>query len=477
VNRDTALSLIGVSKRFGGALALDAASVHIRHGTVHTLLGENGAGKTTLMRVAFGLVSADSGQIVIGGTPAVIRNPAAAIARGLGMVHQHFTNVGRMTVAENVVLGGRGRFDSGAAAAIVREVGERTGLILDPLARAEDLEVGAQQRLEIVKALARGARLLILDEPTAVLAPDEAQTLLRWLRQFADAGGAVVLITHKLSEALGIADDVTVLRHGRTVLTDRVANVEVDAVATAMIGEAAPLPARSARSVTGDVVATVDHLTLVDARGAMALRDASLSVQAGEILGIAGVEGSGQRELLRALAGRMEARGGSVHAPSEVGFIPADRHRDAVVLEFSLGENIALHGAGAARGRMRWNAIRERTTNLVRDFDVRGGSAQTMVRALSGGNQQKLVIARELESKARLVVAENPTRGLDIRAAAAVHGALRRAAEEGAAVVVYSSDLDEVLALATRVIVLHAGIVRDVAMDRVAVARAMLGSA
>jgi simple sugar transport system ATP-binding protein len=244
-----------------------------------------------------------------------------------------------------------------------------------------------------------------------------------------------------------------------------------------MIGDAAPPAARGARATPGDVVATVDHLTLMDARGAVAVRDASVSIRAGEILGIAGVEGSGQRELLRALAGRIGTRGESVRAPREVGFVPADRHRDAVVLEFSLAENVALHGAGAARGRMRWSAIRQRTDRLVRAFDVRGGSAKTSVRALSGGNQQKLVLARELESKAKLLVAENPTRGLDIRAAAAVHDALRRAAEEGAAVVVYSSDLDEVLSLATRMVVMHAASVRDVAMDRAAVARAMLGSA
>jgi simple sugar transport system ATP-binding protein len=404
------------------------------------------------------------------------------------MVHQHFTNVGAMTVAENVALGGRGRFDAGEAAARVAEISARTGLALDREARVEGLPVGAQQRLEIVKALARDARVLILDEPTAVLAPSEAEELLRWLGGYAAAGNSVVLITHKLREALGVADEVTVLRRGRVAVQAPAAAVTPESLAAAMLGELLALPlggavddvtqARRAMPTdgAGPPVAIARRLSIVDERGATVIRDASFDLRGGEIVGIAAVEGAGQHELLRALARRESATSGELRIPVEIGFVPEDRHRDALVLDFDAAENVALKGAGARRGAIPWRSVRQRTEALILDFDVRGGGVRQVVRSLSGGNQQKLVLARELDGHPSLLVVENPTRGLDIRATREVHERLRTAAAAGTAVVIYSSDLDEVLAVADRIFVIHAGRVVETAHDRDSVGRAMLGA-
>ncbi len=472
------ITLNNITRRFGRTIALDDVSFRLRRGTVHALLGENGAGKTTLMRIAFGLIRPDAGAVF-----ADRRSIASAhdsIAAGLGMVHQHFTNVPAMTVAENVALGGHGQFRAGRAAERVLEIGAETGLALDPAARAEDLPVGAQQRLEIVKALARNADSLILDEPTAVLAPNEAAELLIWLRRFADRGGSVVLVTHRLREALAVADDVTVLRRGRHILTGPARTLNEQSLAAALLGEEgngseANTLVRS--SPTAGTVLRIANVDVEDERGVRVVRDASLSIAAGEILGIAAVEGSGHRELLRVIAGRTRASRGTVQSEPVVGFVPEDRQRDALVLDFSLAENVGLLGAGQRQGRISWRAIAQRTETLVREFDIRAEGAKVRVRALSGGNQQKLVLARELSTAPRLLVAENPTRGLDIRATHAVHERLRSATADGTAVVMYSSDLDEVLALATRVIVVHAGQLRESSLDRDEIGRAMLGVA
>lgn len=467
------LTLTGVTKRFGDTIAVDDATVAFERGRVHAVLGENGAGKTTLMRIAFGLAEADAGDAKIDGHR--IASAADAIAHGIGMVHQHFSHVGAMTVAENVALGGHGVFSQRAAAARVTEIGRRTGLTLDPNAIADSLSVGAQQRLEIVKALARDARLLILDEPTAVLAPKESEELLRWLRAFADAGNAIVLITHKLREALAIADDVTVLRRGRVVLSDRASAVTIDSLSIALIGESTKPDAERQPAVLGDVVASIAGVAVPDARGTGGISTATLEVRSGEIVGVAAVEGSGARELLRLLAGRATASRGTTTLPNRIGFIPEDRHRDAVVLDFSATENVVLRDAEHRSGRIDWTAQQATTRDLIARFDVRGSDDRSPVRSLSGGNQQKLVLGRELDDRPALVVAENPTRGLDIRATRDVHDRLREAAAAGSAVVVYSSDLEEVLTLATRVIVVHAGRVRESKHDRESVGRAMLG--
>jgi simple sugar transport system ATP-binding protein len=490
---DVVLALTGISKRFGATVALDDVSLQARSGTVHALLGENGAGKTTLMSIAFGLVFPDAGDIRAGDPAHPITSAARAIAAHIGMVHQHFTNVPAMTIAENVALGGRGVFDIRRAADVVIDIGRRTGLVLDPYARAESLPIGGQQRLEIVKALARDARTLILDEPTAVLAPQETTELLAWLRSFATEGNAVVLITHKLREALSIADDITVLRRGRVVRSGSSQGATLDSLSSDLLGIDAdasrlvgldpthpsdvPAPRSQSMRRQEPVVAAAHDLTIVDVRDVARIHNATFDIRPGEILGVAAIEGSGQYELLRALSGRVPPTDGTLDRTASVGFVPEDRQRDALVLDFSLAENVALSGAGQRRGRLDWSEWRATTASLIARFDVRGGDASARARALSGGNQQKLVLARELNESPALLVVENPTRGLDIRATRDVHERLRAAAAAGAGVVVFSSDLDEVLALATRVLVVHAGVVRECECDRDLVGRAMLGVA
>ena len=489
------LELDDISRRFGAVQALDRATLRVRPGTVHAVLGENGAGKTTLMRIAFGLLVPDRGTIRIRGRSATVASPAAALQLGIGMVHQHFTLVPAMTVAENVALGGRGRFDPRAAAARVREVASRAGLVVDPDAVVSSLGVGAQQRCEIIKALARDVSLLILDEPTAVLAPQESAELLRWMRAFADDGHAVVLITHKLRDALAVADDVTVLRTGRTVLSVAAHTTSQDALRAAMVGDGAVGGVEEARldearldearadgaraddATRADDVLAAHHVAFTDARGATRVRDASLSVSGGEIVGIAAIEGSGQHELLRILAGRLEATRGTIARPDSIGFVPEDRHRDALLLDATLTENVALRGAGARTGRVPWRALRDATADVLAARDVRAAGTEVLARTLSGGNQQKLVVGRELAERPRALIVENPSRGLDFQATAAVHRALRDARNAGSAVLLYSSDLDEVLALADRVYVMFAGTLMSVERDRELVGRAMLGAA
>jgi simple sugar transport system ATP-binding protein len=496
------LALEGITRRFGAVTALEDASLTVRPGSVHALLGENGAGKTTLMRIAFGALAPTTGVVRWNGNVVTFRSPADALAAGIGMVHQHFTLVPAMTVAENVALGGQGRFDPVAAATRVRTVAAKAGLAIDPEARVDQLPVGAQQRCEIVKALAREVRLLILDEPTAVLAPEEAQELLRWVRRYADEGNAVVLITHKLRDALAVADTITVLHRGRVALAAPSSGLTAEQLASAMLGGAtsaastavantsttAATPvletlsetashAAAASSSVGDVVLAARDVHWHDAAGVERVRGATLQVRAGEIVGIAAVEGSGQHELLRLLAGRLTPSAGALTCPTPVGFVPEDRHRDAMLLDAPLFENLALRDAVTRRGRMPWDALRETTASLLGRYDVRAPGATAVARTLSGGNQQKFVLARELADAPAALVVENPSRGLDFKATAAVQAALRTARDGGTAVVVYSSDLDEVLLLADRVYAMFDGRSVEVPVDRDAVGRAMLGGA
>ncbi len=472
------LSLDAITKRFGATLALDNASITVRGGTLHALLGENGAGKTTLMRLAFGMTQPDSGVIALNGTPCHWRSSAGAIAAGIGMVHQHFLLVPAMTVAENVALGDRGVFTGFSprdAADRVRRIGAETGLILDPDSRVGDLPVSAQQRLEIVKALARNAKFLILDEPTAVLTPREAQELYEWLRGFVIRGGTVVLITHKLREALSIADDVTVLRRGRCVLSAPAAELNETTIVQAMLGgriDPSPVPEKG---TVGPVVLRIMDVAVDDDQGVRRLTEATLDISAGEIVGVAGVEGSGQRELLRVLAGRVQPTTGQVRIPERVGFVPEDRHRDALIPEMTLVENVALQDASLRTGRMQWASIASQTAALVHAHDVRTADITVPVASLSGGNQQKFVLARELAGAPPALIAENPTRGLDVRATAQVLLQLRQARAQGVAIVVYSSDLDEILALADRIVVCFNGRVISTQADGDAIARAMIG--
>ena len=524
-----ALELHRITRRFGDVTALDDATLAVRAGTVHALLGENGAGKTTLMRVAFGMVRADAGAIRIEGNPVDLRSPGDAIAAGMGMVHQHFALVPTMTVAENVALGGRGRYSARSAADRVRSIGESSGLRLDPEALAGDLPVSGQQRLEIVKALSRNARVLILDEPTAVLAPAEVAELLSQLRSLADEGRTIVLITHKLREALSIADDVTVLRRGAVVFSAPSSEASESSLASSILGGGRegdtglvaeldllagaagspgpsprrpkghvdpisidPSPKRSTKTLVedalmgdphrgdtprplGEPVVEARQLGVTDARGVVKIRDANFAVHRGEMVGVAAVEGAGHHELLRVLAGRIDPTSGVLRRPERSGFIPEDRQGEALILDFSLTENVVLRDAGSLRGVVDWTEADGRTTSLIQEFGVRAAGSRAPVSSLSGGNQQKLVLARELQDAPALLIAENPTRGLDIQASAMVHTRLGAAASDGTAVILYSSDLDELLALASRILVVFAGTVQDVAHDREAIGRGMLG--
>lgn len=481
------LALEEITHRYGALTALEQATCTVRAGTIHALLGENGAGKTTLMRVAFGLVVPAAGVIRVSGVNCTISSPAAALKLGIGMVHQHFSLIPAMTVAENVALGGRGRFAPAVAAARVREVADRAGFALDPHARVSTLSVAAQQKCEIVKALARDVRLLILDEPNAVLSTRESNELRRWMRAFADAGGAVVLITHKLRDALEVADDVTVLRRGRSVFVGSAAESSEESLRAAMVGERATAakapderaiyPSTGSGTRASVVVLAAQGVHYADHRGVMRVRDVSLEVTAGEIVGIVGVEGAGQAELLRLLAGRLTARSGRVTRPNRLGFVPEDRHRDALMLDAALDENIALRGAGIRKGWMSWRSIRASTALLLNTRDIRALGPEVTARTLSGGNQQKLIVARELADAPEALVVENPSRGLDFQAAAAVVRALEDARRDGAGIVLYSSDLDEVLQLADRVLVMFNGTLVATARDRDAVTRAMFGGA
>jgi general nucleoside transport system ATP-binding protein len=482
----SALELREISKKFGAVVALDRARLDVARGTVHALLGENGAGKTTLMRIAYGMIRPDSGSIVVEGKERRFASPADALAAGIGMVQQHYALVDRMTVAENVALVGTAardwRYSAESAARVVEQLGQEVGLAIDPNARVADLSIAGQQRVEIFKALARSARILILDEPTAVLAPAEAAQLLAWLRRIADAGRTVVLITHKLRDALGVADDVTVLRQGRTVNTTAANGATEESLAVAMLGTSAPGQIRASANrfpAPGDAVPkaviSAERLNIVDSRGVLRVEGATFSVCAGEIVGIAAVEGEGQVPLLQAIAGRRPIAAGTLIAPDDIGFVPEDRLRDALIEDFPLYENVFLRGAGHEHGRVRWSEERQKTSALLAHYDVRAEGPGVIARTLSGGNQQRLVLGREMGGPA--LVALNPTRGLDIQATAAIRDRLLAARDAGAAIVLYSSDLDEVLSLADRVLVLARRTVREIPapFDRDVVGRAMLG--
>ncbi len=480
------LELVAISKRFGEVVALDQVDIRVRPGTVHALLGENGAGKSSLMQIAFGMLTADAGAVRLNGQPSRLRSPSDAIRKGIGMVHQHFSLIPNLSAVENFALGGRGRFDRAGEMRRLEHFTADLGLSIAPGVYAHAMSPAEQQQLEIAKALSRSCRLLILDEPTAVLPPLQAAALLNWVRRFADAGRSIVLITHKLRDAIAVADEVTVLRQGRKVFASSIASVAEPELRAAMIGDTrtethAESQSGSAQPLDATMpvaaaVASLQSVTAEDAFGREHIKDVSLDFARGEIVGIAGLDGSGHRLLLRILAGRQRPTRGSVHIPPAVGFIPEDRHRDAVALDLDVRDNIALCNAGARRGWIDWRHWSRLTQQLLRDFDVRAGRERTPVRALSGGNQQKLVLARELAGAPPLIVAENPTHGLDVHATSEIRRRLRAARDAGAAVILYSSDLDELTADSDRALAVYAGRVRPCELSRDAIGRAMLGT-
>jgi simple sugar transport system ATP-binding protein len=466
-----------VTRRFGSVVANDDVSLELEAGEIHALVGENGAGKSTLMRVLAGLVAPDAGRIERDGREVKVRGPADAIRLGIGMVHQHYMLVDPLSVAENVVLGREpagtlGLFKRPAAERQVADMARRYGLPVDPKAPVRALSVGGQQRVEILKAFHRGARVLVLDEPTAVLTPHEVDELMRVLRELRERGVTIVLITHRLAEVRAVADRVTVMRAGRVVGNAAVSEVTDELLAEWMIGrplETLPPPLESS---TGDVLLEARELSALDDRRLPAVRKVSFQVRAGEIVGIAGVEGNGQHELVECLTGLRRTTGGEVRigglrAPRGVrarlrlGFahVPGDRIRRGLIGEMTLAENVLLgrlHESGRGPG-LRKRAIEAESRALLEASGIEPADPSLEAAALSGGNQQMLVVARELARGARVLVVAHPTRGLDLAAAATVRARLRRERNEGRAVLLVSSDLPELLALSDRLHVMYEG--------------------
>ncbi len=479
------LELRGITKRFGSLVANDSIDLKIAPGEIHGLLGENGAGKTTLMNILYGLMQPDAGQILLDGKPVTIRSPKDAIGARIGMVHQHFMLVPVFTVAENVMLGVEpvrlfGLLDRRRAARQVRELSERYGLQVNPAATIEDLPVGIQQRVEIIKALLREASVLILDEPTAVLTPGESADLFRVMRELREGGRSIVFISHKLKEVQAIADRITVIRRGR-VVGERPPSTSDSELAALMVGRAVELTVTKAPANPAGVVLDVTDLTVAADTAAGAAGQAissvdgvSFQVRAGEILGIAGVQGNGQTELCEALMGLRPA-GGTVlldgrnisrASPRDrlragIGYIPEDRQEDGLVADFSVADNLILDTYDRppnAKGiAMALPVIREHGKTLVEEFDVRTSSIDTPAGTLSGGNQQKVILAREVGRRVRLLLASQPTRGLDVGSIEFVHRRIVAERDQGIAVVIVSSELDEIYALADRIAVMYEG--------------------
>jgi general nucleoside transport system ATP-binding protein len=473
------LELKGITKQFPGVLANDRIDLDLHKGEVHALLGENGAGKSTLMNILYGLYHPDEGEIRVNGEPIRISSPRDAIDRGIGMVHQHFMLIPVMTVAENIVLATEPRtgpfIDMEGAKQRVRDLSQRYGLAVDPDAKIQAITVAQQQRVEILKALYRGARILILDEPTAVLTPQESQELFEIIRSLKEQGESVIFITHKLNEVLEIADRISVLRRGKRVDTVPREGATEEALARLMVGREVLLRVEKKPAEPGDVLLHVEGLQVFDDRGLEACRGVGFEVRKSEIVGIAGVDGNGQSELIDALtglrkpaAGRITVLGKDITGASTddrlhegLGHIPEDRQRRGLVLDFTLAENIALHDFDEAPySRLGWLYPRRMVANarrLLQEFDVRGGGPQTAASSLSGGNQQKVILAREVSRAPQVLIAAQPTRGLDVGAIEFIHRRLIEQRDAGRGILLVSFELDEILSLSDRILVLYEG--------------------
>jgi len=471
-----AVRLRGIGKRFPGVIANDDVNIEVRQGTIHALVGENGAGKSTLMKILYGVQPPDSGTIEINGREVRLHSPADAIANGVGMVFQHFMLADNLTVLENVVLGAERRHGiGGGARKEIRKISDAYGLDIEPDRLVETLGVGARQRVEILKVLYRGARIVILDEPTAVLVPHEVEELFDNLRELKAEGISVIFISHKLDEVLAVADEITVIRRGTTVATVDPKDVTARQLAELMVGSELPSPSTEASTVTDQVLLSVRDLNLDSDEGRPLLEGIGFDIHRGEVLGIAGVEGNGQEELVESVMGMLPGVRGTIRLGDRdisslstrerraagVGYIPADRHRHGLLLEAPLWENRVLghqfRPPSVKRGLIDRSGAREDTRRIIDEYDVRTPGPDVLASALSGGNQQKLIVGREMSSDPILLIASHPTRGVDVGAQAAIWDHIKRARREGLAVLLISADLDELIGLSDRIEVILRG--------------------
>lgn len=475
-----------ITKIFPSVIANDHVNFQLKKGEIHVLLGENGAGKTTLMNLLYGLYQPTTGEIFINGARVQMKDPNTAIQHGIGMVHQHFMLVPPFTIAENIILGNEPsrymnlKLDMDKAINEVKKISDEFGLEVDPYVKVQDISVGLQQRVEILKALYRGADILILDEPTAVLTPQEIDELGIIIRNLSKEGKSIILITHKLKEVMSMSDRVTVIRRGKVVDTVETKNTETDQLAEMMVGRKVNFVADKKENNFGDVILSLKDLSVKDNRGLQAVKEVNLDVHAGEILAIAGVDGNGQTELIEAIVGLRNVEKGQVFLEGKdisklttkkiiergVGHIPEDRHRRGLVLDYNLAENLILgyhyKEPFSKNGIMNYDKIHDHAQELINEFDVRTPDENVKAASLSGGNQQKAIIARELYKNPQLLIAAQPTRGLDVGAIEFVHKKIIESRDNGQAVLLVSLELDEVMNLADRIAVIYDGRILDV---------------
>ncbi|MET3557302.1 simple sugar transport system ATP-binding protein [Streptococcus rupicaprae] len=484
MGQDYVIEMRGITKRFGEFTANDNINLNVRKGEIHALLGENGAGKSTLMNMLAGLLEPTSGEIVINGESVTIDSPSKASRLGIGMVHQHFMLVEAFTVAENIILGTEttkgGILDLNQATQDIMALSEKYGLKIDPTAKVADITVGAQQRVEILKTLYRGADLLIFDEPTAVLTPAEITELLEIMRTLVKEGKSIILITHKLDEIRAVADSVTVIRRGKSIQTVPVAGATNADLAEWMVGRSVSFKTEKIAPNPQETILSIKDLVVDENRGIPAVKNLSLDVRAGEIVGIAGIDGNGQSELIQAITGLRKVKSGQILIKGEdvvgksprkitemqVSHVPEDRHRDGLVLDMTIAENISLQTYYkepiSKNGILNYNAINQKARQLMDEFDVRAASEYVPAKALSGGNQQKAIIAREVDRDPDLLIVSQPTRGLDVGAIEYIRKRLIAERDKGKAVLVVSFELDEILDLSDRIAVIHDGSIHGI---------------
>ena len=473
-----------ITKVFGEFVANDKINLELRKGEIHALLGENGAGKSTLMNMLAGLLEPTSGEIVVNGQVVKLDSPSKAASLGIGMVHQHFMLVEAFTVAENIILGSEltknGVLDIARATREINELSERYGLAVNPSAKVADISVGAQQRVEILKTLYRGADILIFDEPTAVLTPSEIDELMAIMKNLVKEGKSIVLITHKLDEIRAVSDRVTVIRRGKSIETVEIAGATNADLAEMMVGRSVSFKTEKQEAQPKEVILSIKDLVVNENRGVPAVKNLSLDVRAGEIVGIAGIDGNGQSELIQAITGLRKIESGSVELKGQsivglhprqitemsVGHVPEDRHRDGLVLEMMISENIALQTYYkeplSKKGILNYTNIIDYAKKLMQEFDVRAASEIVPASALSGGNQQKAIIAREIDRNPDLLIVSQPTRGLDVGAIEYIHKRLIQERDNGKAVLVVSFELDEILNVSDRIAVIHDGKIQGI---------------